>query len=53
MSDGKVDEAYGGITSIPTTFVIDQAGNIRQKYVGYQDKDVFENDIKSLLGTGQ
>ena len=49
MTDGQVDKAYGGITSIPTTFVIDSAGNIRQKYVGYRDKAVFEADIKALL----
>ena len=49
MTDGKVDKAYGGITSIPTTFIIDPAGNIRKKYVGYNSKAVFENDIKALL----
>jgi len=49
MTDGQVDKAYGGIPSIPTTFVIDSAGNIRQKYVGYQEKAVFEADIKALL----
>ena len=49
MADGQVDKAYGGITYIPTTFVIDAAGNIRQKYVSYQDKAVFEADIKALL----
>jgi cytochrome c biogenesis protein CcmG/thiol:disulfide interchange protein DsbE len=49
MTDGRVDKAYGGITSIPTTFVIDSAGNIRQKYVGYRDKAIFEADIKALL----
>lgn len=49
MGDGKVDKAYGEILSIPTTFVIDPAGNIRQKYIGYHDKAVFENDIKILL----
>jgi cytochrome c biogenesis protein CcmG/thiol:disulfide interchange protein DsbE len=49
MTDGQVDKAYGGITSIPTTFVIDPAGNIRKKYVGYRDKAVFEADIKTLL----
>ena len=49
MTDGQVDKAYGGIPSIPTTFVIDSAGNIRQKYVGYRDKAVFEADIKALL----
>jgi len=49
MTDGRVDKAYGGIPSIPTTFVIDSAGNIRQKYIGYQEKAVFETDIKALL----
>jgi len=49
MTDGRVDKAYGGIPSIPTTFVIDSAGNIRQKYVGYRDKAIFEADIKALL----
>jgi len=49
MADGQVSRAYGGITYIPTTFVIDAAGNIRQKYVSYQDKAVFEADIKKLL----
>jgi len=49
MTDGRVDRVYGGITGIPTTFVIDRAGNIRRKYVGYRDKSVFETDIKALL----
>lgn len=34
---------------IPTTYVIDQNGNIYQKYVGYTDKSTFEADIKALL----
>ena len=42
-------QGFGGITNIPTTFVIDQNGNIYQKYIGYRDKSVFENDIKALL----
>ena len=53
MTDGRVDRAYGGITGIPTTFVIDSAGNIRQKYVGYRDKAVFEADIKALLAEAE
>ena len=53
MNDGRADKAYGGITSIPTTFVIDSAGNIRQKYVGYRDKAVFETDIKTLLAEAE
>jgi len=53
MTDGRVDRAYGGITYIPTTFVIDAAGNIRQKYVSYQDKAVFEADIKAFLAEAE
>lgn len=49
MSDGQVAQAYGGINSIPTTFILDSAGNIRRKYVGYRDKSVFEADIKEFL----
>ena len=49
MHDGRVHIAYGGISYIPTTFVIDPTGNIRKKYTGYIDKAVFEADIKELL----
>ncbi len=40
---------FGQPRSIPTTYVIDQNGNIYKKYIGYKDKSVFENDIKTLL----
>ena len=53
MTDGRVDKAYGGIQSIPTTFVIDSAGSISKKYVGYIDKAVFEADIKALLADAE
>lgn len=49
MGDGIVTEAYGGIRGIPTTFVIDRDGNIREKFVGYRSKEVFEETIKKLL----
>ncbi|MCP4256903.1 MAG: TlpA family protein disulfide reductase [Planctomycetes bacterium] len=49
MTDGRVDKTYGGITSIPTTFLIDTTGNIIKKYIGFNEKAVFEADIKALL----
>jgi len=49
IGNRDVTKEYGGIRGIPTTFVIDKAGQIRQKYVGYREKAVFENDIKTLL----
>ena len=45
----EVSEVYGGIRGIPTTFVIDRKGNIVKKYVGFTEKEVFEEDIKALL----
>ncbi len=53
MVDAKTPQAYGGIRSIPTTFVLDKAGKVRRKYIGYRDKSVFEADIKALLAGKQ
>lgn len=49
LGNRSVSDLYGGIMSIPTTFVIDRDGLIRKKYLGYQDKEVFEKDILELL----
>jgi cytochrome c biogenesis protein CcmG/thiol:disulfide interchange protein DsbE len=46
----EVGDSYGGIPSIPTTFFINQKGDIVEKYVGYQSRTVFEPKIKQLLG---
>lgn len=40
---------FGEPRGIPTTYVIDQNGNVVKKYVGYTEKSVFEAEIKSLL----
>jgi len=46
----EVVNVFGGMpTSIPTTFIVDTDGNIHKKLVGYKEKSVFENEIKSLL----
>ena len=49
LGDQKVSNLYGGITGIPTTFIIDRQGHIVNKFVGYRNKGVFENEIKKLL----
>ncbi len=46
----QVVDAFGGMPrAIPTTYLVDRQGNIIQKYEGYQDKEVFETDIKAAL----
>jgi len=49
IGNDDITDLYGGIMSIPTTFVIDRDGGIRKRYIGYKGKEVFEKDIKELL----
>jgi len=49
FANENIVRGFGGINSIPTTFLIDKNGNVYKKYVGYNDKSVFENDIKAIL----
>lgn len=49
LGDEAVVSAFGGIEGIPTTFIIDRAGNIVRKHVGYAPKAEFEADIKPLF----
>jgi cytochrome c biogenesis protein CcmG/thiol:disulfide interchange protein DsbE len=48
-----VSAQYGGVESIPTTFVIDRDGRIRETFVGYRSADTFEAVIGPLLGGGK
>lgn len=45
----EIQQAYGGIQYIPTTFIIDKKGNIVNKHVGFTSYEVFESEIKDLL----
>ena len=49
IADTSTKSAYGGIGELPSTFVIDQKGNIFNKYFGHQGKHVLELSIKRLL----
>jgi peroxiredoxin len=45
----EVSTKYGGVDSLPTTFVIDQAGRIASIHVGLVSKSEYENEIRNLL----
>jgi peroxiredoxin len=49
LTDEKVQQAFGGIEAIPTTFIIDRAGRVVKKHVGFADREEFEQEIKALL----
>ena len=49
LADGGVVDAFGGVEGIPTTFVIDRAGKIQLKEVGFVETAEFEKRIQPLL----
>ncbi len=49
MGNEKTVEAFGGFRGIPTTFIIDRDGNIRDKKTGAEEKEVFEKRLKKYL----
>ena len=48
LGDLMLLQAFGG-TAIPTTVIIDRAGDIVARHVGFTSRQTFENEIKPLL----
>jgi len=49
IGDPNVAQQYGGVNSIPTSFVIDKEGYIVSYYPGLVPKDQYIKDIKKVL----
>ena len=49
LGDMDVSDAYGNIQAIPTSFIIDQEGNIINKHIGLIPKSILVEEINSLL----
>ncbi|MHB8652505.1 MAG: TlpA family protein disulfide reductase [Terriglobia bacterium] len=49
LANDDVDQLYGGIIGLPTTFLIGRDGRIYAKHTGTTDISVFEQEIKMLL----
>ena len=45
----RIVNLYGGIESIPTTFVINKDGKIFSQHVGFNPPSVFEKDIQKIM----
>ena len=51
LGNDQVGQLYGGVESLPTTFLIDRAGRIASVHIGLETgKDGFSNEITNLLG---
>ncbi len=45
----ETSQLYGGIDSLPTTFIIDRAGRIAAVHTGLVSKSVYQDEINKLL----
>jgi peroxiredoxin len=51
LGNDSVGTLYGGVDSLPTTFVIDREGNIAATHIGLVSKTDYEDEIVPLLET--
>jgi len=49
FGDLATARAYGGVSSIPTTFFVGKDGEIKNVHVGYIDRDTFDEEVRKLL----
>ena len=45
----KMSQLYGGVDSLPTTFILDRQGRIAAQHLGLVDKSDYQNEILKLL----
>jgi thiol-disulfide isomerase/thioredoxin len=49
MADEEVVKAFGGVEVLPTTFIIDREGKIRERKEGAEETEAYEKRIKLYL----
>lgn len=49
LSTAEIEEIFGGIEGVPTTFVFDKTGAVAAKFVGARPKEVFSELFDRLL----
>jgi peroxiredoxin len=50
LGSDSIAQLYGGVDSLPTTFVIDREGRIAAVHIGLVSKSSYEKDIDEILG---
>lgn len=51
LGDDAVSQLYGGVDSLPSTFLIDREGRIAGVHIGLVSKSRYESDLNDLLQT--
>ncbi|WP_240193487.1 TlpA family protein disulfide reductase [Desulfobulbus alkaliphilus] len=49
MADNKATRDFGGITTVPTSFLVNRDGHVVKKYSGGIVRRILEKDIESVL----
>ncbi len=49
MGDSMVSDLYGGVRSLPTSFMIDRDGRVARVHIGLVSRSEYQNDINALL----
>lgn len=49
MADDAITETFGGVEAIPTTFLIDRTGQIRDRKLGAEHSETYEKKVLSVL----
>jgi peroxiredoxin len=49
----EIANAYGGLSSLPTTLILDRQGRVASTHVGLVSRAVYEREIRSALGEGR
>ena len=52
LTDGKVQEAYGGLDVLPVSFYVDKTGKVVLQTAGLGSKERVEENIKKLIASG-
>jgi peroxiredoxin len=53
LGNDTVAQMYGGVESLPTSFIIDRQGRIARTHVGLVSKSSYENDLRQLFAAGR
>ncbi len=49
MGNDSIAQLYGGVDSLPTTFIIDRDGRIAAVHLGLVSKSTYENDLRQVF----
>lgn len=50
IATDETAKSYGGVSMIPTTFLVDRNGVVVKRFIGYTTPEAFEEAILPLLG---